>query len=96
MDAAVLGDKMGVVKLSGPNPFVVQMQEFFMAKPRGHGKYDFGALQGFEPANPRVFCAFCGGFSGSLVHCNRYGADWIPAGRCVECPSNWFKKKGEG
>jgi hypothetical protein len=80
----------------GSNPIVVNLTQNFPARPRGHGKYDVGALGGFEPSSPRVYCAFCGGFSGSLVFCQRYGSNWLPSARCVDCTSNFYKKKGEG
>jgi hypothetical protein len=88
------GEKHGNIILGSPNPTFFVLQEYFMAKPRGHGKYDTTSMMGFEPEAPSVYCVFCGGFSGGLVFCQRYGSDWLPASRCADCPSNWFKKKG--
>jgi hypothetical protein len=96
MKATVKGDEVGVLDLSMKNPFIVQMQHYFPARPRGHGKYDVAEMGTIVPSDPRVYCAFCGGFSGGLVFCQRYGSDWLPSSRCEGCPSNWFKKKGEG
>ena len=95
IDAYVEGDKRGLIQIGSTNPAVVHLQQFFASRPRGHGKYDVGALGGFEPSPPQVYCAFCGGFSGSLVFCQRYGSNWLPSSRCVDCTSNYFKKKGE-
>jgi len=93
--AFIEGEKRGLVDLSTKNPVTVQVVNLFAAHPRGHGKYDTTSMMGFEPEAPSVYCVFCGGFSGGLVFCQRHGSNWIPIGRCAECPSNWFKKKRE-
>jgi len=92
IDAYIEGDKRGLIQIGSTNPAVVHLQQFFASKPRGHGKYDLAGLGAAAPSAPQVYCVFCGGFSGSLVHCNRHGPNWIQIGRCVGCPSNWFKK----
>jgi hypothetical protein len=94
IDAYIEGDKRGLIQIGSTNPAIVHLQQFFASRPRGHGKYDTTSMLGFEPETPRVYCVFCGGFSGGLVFCQRYGSDWLPASRCADCPSNWFKKKG--
>lgn len=79
----------------GSNPITINLTQNFPARPRGHGKYEFLQKDAWEKVAPQVYCAFCGGFSGSLVFCQRYGSNWLPSSRCAECPSNFFKKKGE-
>ena len=91
MDAAVLGDEHGVIKLDGPNPFVVQMQSFFASRPRGHGKYDVASAVGFEPTIPQVLCVYLDGFSGGKIFCQRYGAAWLSASKCDGCSKNRFQ-----
>ena len=95
LTAVEKGDELGVVDLAASNPVIVQLQEFYASRPRGHGKYDVSHNVAEYGVTPQVYCVFCGGFSGSLVFCQRYGSNWLPSARCVECPSNWFKKKGE-
>jgi hypothetical protein len=93
MQATVKGDELGVIKIGSENPSIIQIVEQFASRPRGHGKYDTTSMPGFEPEAPSVYCVFCGGFSGGLVFCQRHGSDWLPASRCADCPSNWFKKQ---
>ena len=92
LDAYEAGEKAGVTVIGGANPVIAQVNTIVASRPRGHGKYDVAGLGTYIPNGPQVYCAFCGGFSGSLVFCQRYGSNWLPSARCVECPSNWFKK----
>lgn len=44
MQAAVKGEETGIVDVSTANPLIVQVNHFFAALPRGHGKYDVAAM----------------------------------------------------
>jgi hypothetical protein len=93
--AVVQGEELGVVKLQGPNPFIVQLNSYFGARPRGHGKYDFGLGLGPEPRAPGVLCLFMDGVDGDQVFCQKRGGLWLPLSVCSTCPKNRFQKKGE-
>lgn len=60
VQAVVKGEELGVFKLSSSNPSYVVIQEFFNARPRGHGKYDLSGLEPVvaEAATPK--CVVCG------------------------------------
>ena len=72
LDAVDQGEKLGVVKLTGPNPFIIQMHQYFAAGPKAPGKYRFpaefasggpfevprcGYVQRVDPAAGEVFCS---------------------------------------
>ena len=80
----------------GSNPIIVNLTQNFGARPRGHGKYDFGFGMGSEPGALNVSCFYIGAVSGGDVYCNWLGGSWVSGQRCRACPKNRFKKKGEG
>jgi hypothetical protein len=89
------GEKHGNIILGSPNPTFFVLQEYFMARPRGHGKYYTTSILGPGGPEPAVLCLWCDGFREGEVFCQRYGAGWVQASRCAACRYNRIGKKGE-
>jgi len=89
------GEKHGNIILGSPNPTFFVLQEVFMAKPRGHGKYDVAAATPFAGSNPSVLCLYMDGVDGDQVFCQKRGGLWLPLSVCSTCAKNRFQKKGE-
>ena len=78
MRAVLAGEKVGVVNVGAANPLIVTVNEYFLAKPRGHGKYGF-SLAGFESASSEgSVCFLCG--RPALIEC--YSPDLNPVKLC--------------
>lgn len=95
LTAVEKGAELGVVDLTSANPSIVQVQEFYASKPRGHGKYDTTYMAAPESSRPNVLCLYLDGVRAGEVFCQRFGGMWHPASRCGECPKNRLQKKGE-
>jgi hypothetical protein len=87
------GEKHGNIILGSPNPTFFVLQEIFMARPRGHGKYDFGLGPGSEPGGLNVSCFYIGAVSGGDVYCNWLGGSWVSGQRCQTCPKNRLRRE---
>ena len=55
--ALIKGSELGVVDLAAKNPLIIQMQSFFGARPRGHGKYKFYSEK-LDPLTGAVRCRY--------------------------------------
>jgi hypothetical protein len=89
------GEKHGNIILGSPNPTFFVLQEYFGAKPRGHGKYDVAAATPYSVTSDRILCLYLDGVDGDQVFCQRRGGLWVPVAFCSSCPKNRFQKKGE-
>jgi len=96
IDAYIEGEKRGLIQVGSPNPVIIHLQQFFASRPRGHGKYDVASATPGAGSNPAVLCLYLDGVYGGEVFCQWVGGLWIPASRCMDCPKNRLKKKGEG
>lgn len=89
LDAVDEGDKRGVIKLSGPNPFIITVQEFYSARPKAPGKYAFPV--GFEPARlpsvPRCGQVQSVSLGAGEIYCSGAGT-WVSPEKCGKCGFN--------
>jgi len=89
LDAVDQGEQLGVVKLTGPNPFIVQIHEFYAARPKAPGKYAF-PLE-FKPAGqfevPRCDLLQSVSVGTGEVYCGGAGT-WVSLEKCRKCSFN--------
>lgn len=81
--------------VSGSNPIVVNLSQYFAARPRGHGKY--APVCAVYRKLPTVFCAFMDGFvedeKGVSVYCQYLGGNWVPSSQCAGCVKNRYRER---
>lgn len=87
-----------IIKILGHNPYPIIFQHVYLAKPRGHGKYDFSNFSDFQGIPEEPKCVLCGapaiaegvqdnGWRFGYCHKHRWLQNWAPMG--------YVRKKGE-